>query len=349
MSFEIVSAAPDLYGKLVKQGNPPLCDIQPFIYTRYFNGDKTKPFCTKTIAGFWDAQKTALEKDLPVMLLSNLSVICLGKGSLVYHGYKGVKNINVDRGTTSGLRHVKDDTSDACENQDTLKCYHEVSFPWIELGFPLEDKPFFCGSKTTADVYGADEQNTFVVAHKVPSGRILGRASYTEDKVIPLYQVPFLGGTTVTFELLRDAKLINIGSVNNAKKFIAWLKKQVREAVDFIFNMYKIVETQQQVKRTSVFEDDYELVRLVRLWLKHEGLESKIDGWFWGGEEWKECSKDGYGMQEFCLFNPMGLLEYKKHTEQVVHAVPDLPDYDEFWKKAFAPLDHFQKVVHFPL
>ena len=414
MSFEIVAAAPDsTYGKLTQNGNPPTCDQPPFTHKRYFGGDKKKPFCTKTIARFWDAQEVAGEGDLPVAVNDKgVSVICLGKGSLMYHGYKGIKNHIVDRGTTSGLRHAEE-KQDTCETEDTLKCYHRVTFPWMDLGFPFEKKPFFFGPKTTADVYGANKQNTVVVAHKVPSGKFFTRQSQTDNtKLVPLYQIPLRGGTTITFELVRDVNLVDIGSVDNAEKFIAWLKKAsekqnkvfsitnaLREAreqleehefkegfeylaaldqtsldnnlekierarekygedalisgdpIESVFNLYEIIKGEDEsrkVKRTSYFERDDELVRLVRLWLEHEGLKGEIDGWFWGGDRWKECSGNP-GHQEFCFFNPKGLLEHTSHTEPKVHKIPGLPVYDDFWEKATTAEDvSVENVVNFP-
>lgn len=413
MSFELVSAAPDLYAILKENGNPPSCDKQPFIYTRYFGGDKNKPFCTKTIAGRWDARRAAREGEIPVAVNDEgLSVIYLGKGSLMYHGYKGIKNQIVDRETTSGLRHTEDDEKDTCETEDTLKCYHRVTFPWMDLGFPFEEKPFFFGPKTTADVYGANKQNTVVVAHKVPSGKFFTRQSQTDNtKLVPLYQIPLRGGTTITFELVRDVRLVDIGSVDNAEKFLAWLKKasekqnkvfsitsalydarkqlkynkfeegfeylaalkqdglergltKIKSArekygedalisgdpIDSVFNLYEIIKGEDEylkVKRTSYFESDDELVRLVRLWLKHE-LKGEIDGWFWGGDEWKECSGNPRH-QEFCFFNPKGLLRHVDHTEPKVYKIPDLPVYDDFWEKAKTAEDvSAEIIVNFP-
>lgn len=53
-------------------------------------------------------------------------------------------------------------------------------------------------------------------------------------------------------------------------------------------------------------------MRLVRLWLAHEGLGEKIDGWFRGGEKWTACSREGLMSQSFCFFNPKGLIKIHK-------------------------------------
>jgi len=226
MSFEIIAAnGTDAYEKLKQWGNPPSCTRDPYVYTRYFGGDEGKPFCTRTVAGYWDATHAASETALSAAKLKGrVSVICLGIGSLMYHGYKGIKHREVDRSTTSGLRH-DDGTEETCADEDTMKCYHQVSFPWIESGFPFEDKPFFFGPKTTADIYGANKSNTVVVAHKVPSARIRGNTSVTDtEKIVPLYQIPLPGGTTVTFRLTRNVNLINLSSLDNANRFISWAK-----------------------------------------------------------------------------------------------------------------------------
>lgn len=417
MSVEYLAGDADAYERLLLEPNrKPPCDDPPYAYTHNFGGDPEKPFCAKTIARFWDARIVAEEDALPSGKLANVSIVSLLSGSLMYHGYKGIKHQATDAfvGTISGERH-DDGAKDACENKDTLPCYHRVTFPWKDARFALKNKPFFFGPKITADVYGENKRNTVVVAHKIPSAKISSRASQTDKGVVPLYQIPVQGGMTITFRLTRDVRLVNISSVENAKRFLSWAgdvsKKQdihekwrelidkaskperypprdasshlndldhdvLKKSVEMIhyrgyqkygkesalisggtiadvlgpkndtYNIITDEDGQQRIKRVSYYHNDVELLRLVRFWLAHEGVKNEIDGWFWGGETWAACAKSDRVLrsQEFCFFDPRDLLEYVTHTEPKVHTLPDVPTYDEFWKKGTTAEDMEENI-----
>jgi hypothetical protein len=167
-------------------------------------------------------------------------IVSFQVGSLVYHGYGGEKHKDSDRYRLSGVRH-DEDLPDKCSSQDTLPCYKQTQFPWLETlksggqAAFVEAKPFFCGPRTTADIYGAQQQNTIVVAHQNPSARsntIITRKSRTEDLSVPLYHIPQLNGTTITFALMKDVALVDIGSLENAKRILLWADMEVLDGDD---------------------------------------------------------------------------------------------------------------------
>jgi hypothetical protein len=243
--------------------NPP-CEEKEFPYTRYWGNDPNKPYCAKTIAGYWDATIVAAENALRHINLKSskessetVSVVSLQFGSRMYHGYGGEKHKKTDRRRVADVRHGEL-LEDKCVDKDTLQCHHETMFPWLETltksetETPFKESVFFFGPKTTADDYGEKKVNTVVVLHNLPSAKDSTEKSKTTDLSAPLYQIIQPSGTTITFSLTRDVTLVDIGFVENANKFLAYTKmmnrKQVlrekwQKGIFATYKKYKITKT----------------------------------------------------------------------------------------------------------
>ena len=323
-----------LFEKLVSAADrrPPCDPSGQFPYTRRWAKNPERAYCAKIPTdseheptGFWDATIPARDGDLTSVVQAGVSLILLQKSSLMYHGYGGEKM--KDRPRVANAKHDNAATY-GCEKDDTIPCHKRTRFPWLRKlmnsdGDAIKTEPMFLGPKTSADVYGKNKQNTVVVTHRNPSGS-LGRASQTADQVFPLYQVPELNGTTITFSLTKDTKLVDLSCVENAKLFLKWckdfsskreereeerskicdkmttppsaeheeLKKQL-EALDIADPYPSLAEVidnytvkNDLIWRQSFFEVDTDLVVFIQLWLRDAGLAKEVHGWFWGGGEW---------------------------------------------------------------
>jgi hypothetical protein len=172
------------------------------------------------------------------LLGSDVLVVSLQRKSLMYHGYAGEKHKLLDRDRLAGIRHDHD-SEDECAGDDTYQCYRKTTFVWLEKlvsgEVPFKAAPLFFGPKSTADIYGKNVCNTTVISHTNPSARLsrygVSRPSETDDSTVPLYQIPQLNGTTITFSATRDIVLVDIGCLENAKQIIEFAKKKQRTYV----------------------------------------------------------------------------------------------------------------------
>jgi len=232
-----MSTALDFETFLSKENRRPPCDLSgQFPYTRRWAGDPQKTYCAQKPAGFWDATTPAREGDLTSDVRAGVSLILLQKGSRMYHGYGGEK---IGENRHRSLAKVSHDTDKKrCEFDDTITCYKGTDFSWLGKLINSNDNafkaaPLFVAPKTTADLYGENKRNTVVVSHRNPSGHNYHDASHTVDKCVPMYQVPELNGTTITFSLTEDATLVDISCVETAKIFLTWCEDFERKCLAY--------------------------------------------------------------------------------------------------------------------
>ena len=204
-------------------------------------GHPQQPWCGQTVAGHWDALTAGPNNCFASFDVGLAKCTCLSAGSSVYHGYGGEKH-QIDRaGTTDFQREPQWD----CTAHDTLECHKRTTFGWLDELRGDKGKfgslPFFCGPKSTADIYGEKKVNTVVVVHNDPGVVRRGRKTNTPGvRSKPLYQIPQLNGTTITFKLKRDVKLFDLTDVQNAENIIEYMRKIRYEMSARLYDSYEV-------------------------------------------------------------------------------------------------------------
>ena len=316
---------------------------------------------------------TSLGHDVQVISLQKNSLMYHGYGGqkqlpMSRPSTSGVQHLET-------LHSCDKDDSMACYCHTSFPWLHKLCDWGDSAEAPFKAEPLFFGPKDVADRYGENKRNTVVVFHSFPSGIYDGNASTTHDVHAPLYQIVEPNGMTITFSTTRDVVLVDLSSLQNVKSILESddkLKIQLRPQIeeikaavkrsgsysqeterDRLENMTLDFETIliegwqdeeandegiERVKRVSDFAGDAKLVKIVKRWLTEQGLEGKVDGWFWGGAGWASCSKKGSSLatQEFCFFNPQGLLSYNDRSEIKPFEYPGIPLYEDFWKKSIS-------------
>ena len=199
------------------------------------------------------------------------------------------------------------------KKEDTLVCFEAPDFKWSvdHHRFGIEATPAFLANP------GVPATNTVVVFHSEPKGSRGHAPKKNSDgemlRVQPLYQIPFLNGTTVTFRVTRDTRLLDLDNTEDVDAVVAFMSD------------HNILGTEYRIDADMVFRSEEEDVDF-KLAFKAE-LKKFIEIWCPDVEGW--CVD-----QKVNFFDPNTAVSYVQQTPQKITKYEGVPLYEEFWREA---------------